>query len=561
MRQWEKMALPYLFTVLCVCTVVALCDGFDTKSETVGLVRLDYGTACLEEEARSESDVRAKVVSRLRALGLPFSIEAAPCGANYGPRHSHVAVVNIHESEDAWRKWGILQEELGSDVAQLGQSAGHLAWKKWAELRKRKDPSTVQVGESFQNKQKPRSGESTTCFSPNVTFTYHDNNELEAYLLQVVNMYPDITRMYTIGQSVNKRDIWAFQISKNPDMNEPEPRAKLVANIHGDEVVGRECMIHLIDYFTSQYGLDPSVTNIIDNCDLYILPCVNPDGFDSGTRENAHGVNLNRDFPDRIEDTDNTFTGRQPETVAIMNFTMNQRFTIGGSFHGGDLVANYPYDGNSEGASVYTASPDDEFYILAASTYAQTHPTMSQSIEFPGGITNGADWYVIYGGLQDWSYVWEEVMEITFEISYDKWPDEKTLEGYWDANCPAIMAYLNLALQKGVWGFITDSTTGFPVIAEVHVQNISTSVHSDTAGFYQKLLAPNDYQVFVSATGYYPSESYKITIPENQQQLLELNISLTPAPPTISSSTSSFLLPTPFLLSFVPFFAVLLTLF
>ena len=37
-------------------------------------------------------------------------------------------------------------------------------------------------------------------------------------------------------------------------------------------------------------------------------------------------------------------------------------------------------------------------------------------VKFRDGITNGAAWYVIEGGMQDWSYVFTSDMEITMEI-------------------------------------------------------------------------------------------------------------------------------------------------
>jgi hypothetical protein len=35
-----------------------------------------------------------------------------------------------------------------------------------------------------------------------------------------------------------------------------------------------------------------------------------------------------------------------------------------------------------------------------------SNPDMVRSNEFAGGITNGARWYVLYGGMQDFNYLW-----------------------------------------------------------------------------------------------------------------------------------------------------------
>lgn len=64
-------------------------------------------------------------------------------------------------------------------------------------------------------------------------------------------------------------------------------------------------------------------------------------------RSNANMVDLNRDFPDRLDaDLHRRPRGRkrQPETVAIMNWILQQPFVLSANLHGGAVVASYPYD-------------------------------------------------------------------------------------------------------------------------------------------------------------------------------------------------------------------------
>ena len=65
-----------------------------------------------------------------------------------------------------------------------------------------------------------------------------------------------------------------------------EPKFKYVANMHGDETVGREILISFIDLLCSSYGktgteFGDRITKLIDKTDIYIIPSINPDGTES----------------------------------------------------------------------------------------------------------------------------------------------------------------------------------------------------------------------------------------------------------------------------------------
>lgn len=66
----------------------------------------------------------------------------------------------------------------------------------------------------------------------------------------------------------------------------------------------------------------------------------------------------------------------------------------------GAVVANYPWDNLIDPNSIYSASPDDATFRYLAKVYADAHADMHQSKEFAEGITNGAQWYPISGGMQ-----------------------------------------------------------------------------------------------------------------------------------------------------------------
>ena len=69
--------------------------------------------------------------------------------------------------------------------------------------------------------------------------SYHNYNELTDFLININSEFPDITNLFSIGQSVQGRELWVLEISDNPGINEVEPEFKYIANMHGDETVGR----------------------------------------------------------------------------------------------------------------------------------------------------------------------------------------------------------------------------------------------------------------------------------------------------------------------------------
>ena len=112
------------------------------------------------------------------------------------------------------------------------------------------------------------------------------------------NKCPSVLKVYTIGQSVAGENLYAMVISDNPLVHEAgEPEVKYVANMHGDEVLGRELLLQLAAYLCENYGHHELITSLVDSTRIHLIPSLNPDGYRLGTRPNKNGVDLNRNFP------------------------------------------------------------------------------------------------------------------------------------------------------------------------------------------------------------------------------------------------------------------------
>jgi carboxypeptidase M len=145
-----------------------------------------------------------------------------------------------------------------------------------------------------------------------------------------------------------------------------KPDVKYIGNIHGNEAVGRELLLHLIEYFVTSYGTDPYIKWLLDNTRIHIMPAMNPDGYAASRegeceggkgrwamiaggspqaalkltflvdRSNSKGYDLNRNFPDYFkQNTKRT----QPETEAVKDWISKIQFLLSGSLHGGALVS------------------------------------------------------------------------------------------------------------------------------------------------------------------------------------------------------------------------------
>jgi hypothetical protein len=108
---------------------------------------------------------------------------------------------------------------------------------------------------------------------------YHSLAEIEAILEGIANTYPDITSLYSIGTTYEGRTIWCLEITDNPGIDEGEPGLLFTGLNHAREWPTVEICLHLIDELTSRYGSNPDITNIVNNRRIWLITCLNPDGY------------------------------------------------------------------------------------------------------------------------------------------------------------------------------------------------------------------------------------------------------------------------------------------
>ncbi|CAJ0946672.1 unnamed protein product, partial [Mesorhabditis belari] len=366
----------------------------------------------------------------------------------------------------------------------------------------------------------------------------HNYNDMTLFLKKIALEYPQITHLYSAGKSVEERDLWVMIISDNPREHELlEPEVKIVANMHGNEVVGREACLYLIDVLTKNYGKNDWITRYVNDTRLHLMPSMNPDGYERGFpgdrmgytgRENARGIDLNRNFPAQYPEHIEQSGGKspEPETEVMMKWLLEYPFILSMNLHGGSLVANYPWDDSVTGRDgEYTPTKDDVLFVGLAYRYARAHRNMWKTGRrcglqvdgdtflngvtngagwlprdvFFNGITNGVKWYHLAGGMQDWQYIHSNVLEITIEMGCFKFPTNDMLPQLWSDHEFSILSFLEMT-HIGVKGIVQDEN-GKPVAnATVGVEN-GKAIVTTKDGEYWRVLAPGDHELTFSAYG------------------------------------------------------------
>ncbi|KAH8261915.1 hypothetical protein KR026_001673, partial [Drosophila bipectinata] len=398
---------------------------------------------------------------------------------------------------------------------------------------------------------------------------HHNFTAMESFLKDIAASYPTLTRLYSIGKSVQNRDLWVMEIFATPGSHVPGvPEFKYVANMHGNEVVGKEMLLLLTKYLVERYGNDDRVTRMVNNTRMHFLYSMNPDGYEiskegdrtSGIgRANANGVDLNRNFPDQYG-TDRFNKVTEPEVAAVMNWTLSLPFVLSANLHGGSLVANYPYDDNendfndpfmrlrNSSINGRKANPteDNALFRHLATVYAKAHPTMAlgQPCElfknefFAEGITNGAQWYSVTGGMQDWNYVRAGCLELTIEMGCDKFPMASELPKYWSDNREPMLQFIE-QVHHGIRGFV-HSSIGTPIAgAVVRLDGGNHSTYSHTFGDYWKLALPGQHNITVLGDNYAPIR-VEVEVPQEEPFEMRLDVTLMADDPQHWASANDF---------------------
>ncbi|XP_044030482.1 adipocyte enhancer-binding protein 1 [Siniperca chuatsi] len=278
--------------------------------------------------------------------------------------------------------------------------------------------------------------------SDDLDFRHHNYKEMRQMMKVINEECPNITRIYNIGKSSQGLKMYAMEISDNPGEHETgEPEFRYTAGLHGNEALGRELLLLLMQFLCKEYNDEnPRVRRLVDGVRIHLVPSLNPDayelayemGSEMGNWALGHwteeGYDIFQNFPDlnsvlwgaedrgwvprivpnhHIPLPENFLNGSlATETKAIISWMDRNPFVLGANLQGGEKLVAYPFDmqrppvsltdsrrwrtnaemneetwariqRQNEGALRET--PDDAMFRWLAMSYAHSHLTMTET--------------------------------------------------------------------------------------------------------------------------------------------------------------------------------------
>lgn len=111
---------------------------------------------------------------------------------------------------------------------------------------------------------------------------YYDYTEVTQIVKDLVDAYPDLLTLESLGKSEQGRDLWVVTLN-NPKTGKDtdKPAMYIDGNVHGNEIQATETVLYSIWYLTKSYGKVDQLTQLIDRVAFYFVPSQNPDGRDN----------------------------------------------------------------------------------------------------------------------------------------------------------------------------------------------------------------------------------------------------------------------------------------
>ena len=308
-------------------------------------------------------------------------------------------------------------------------------------------------------------------------------SELLAKLDSLSAHYPQlITQKQAVDtfNTIEGRPVYWLRISNNPNVEQNKPKVLYTALTHAREPGSMQQVVFYMCYLLENYNQHPDITNLINNFELYFIPCVNPDGYlyNESTDPNGgglwrknrringgsnYGVDLNRNFgymwgyDSQGSSTDpsiDTYRGTaafsEPETRLVKSLCLHHSFKTAINYHTYSNFFLYPF-----GYHENTPTNDSLTYIKFAEI-------MTVENKYATGLPFSLLGYLSNGDSNDWMYGDQiskpKILSFTAEAgspAYGFWPPMSEIESLCKDN---MRQNIYLAYLSGKFALLTDLT-------------------------------------------------------------------------------------------------------
>ncbi|XP_040888561.1 carboxypeptidase B2 [Toxotes jaculatrix] len=262
---------------------------------------------------------------------------------------------------------------------------------------------------------------------------YHSLEDIYLWINRTTQENPSTVKTILIGSSSEKRPLYALKLSLN---NRPDKKAMWIdCGIHAREWISPAFCLWFVHHALSQYKQNQDITNIMDNMDVYVLPVMNPDGYqytwrkDRMWRKNrsvsrsSHciGVDLNRNFDANwctegashdpcTEIYCGAYPESEPESHAVANFLRSHKDTVQLylSIHSYSQMLLFPYS-----CTLDEAENHKDLLEMAEEAAQKIRRYYRNNYKYGAGAQTI---YLAPGGSDDWAYNLGIKYSFTFEL-------------------------------------------------------------------------------------------------------------------------------------------------
>jgi carboxypeptidase T len=310
------------------------------------------------------------------------------------------------------------------------------------------------------------SKEQISPFAEPTTAKYHSYAEVVDELIALEDS--GVAQTYIIGSTHEGRDIWAVKISDNPSDAEDEPGALFFGCQHAREWIAIEVPLYIAQYLADNYETDAEVKHLVDNCEIWIVPVVNPDGYEysrtvdrmwrKNRRDNGDGtfgVDLNRNWGymwgamDAATRTSaENYCGpsafSEPETQAMRDLVLSYDFQIMLDYHNYGQETYHPW--------AYTPEPCPDDLPMSAMTSKMRELIKQTSGAIYTDWWDSPDSYALSGESGDWGYTERGIYSFGIELPPKSGGfvlAENRILPACEENLPAALYLISLSAENG----------------------------------------------------------------------------------------------------------------